>query len=122
MFVTREYKMHLAHSVQVTFSSIHCISLQIEAPLKPIQDDTSVNVVRLCCKQAWGSFREVASVTSGTKPWGTPRIKRVCPTDFWIVSYKVSVYHSYKVRYILLASGNLFYINLHALYHHDCYM
>ena len=53
-------------------------------------DDTAVNVIRLLCKQAWGSFPEVDNVTSATMIWGDVQPKVYCPDDYWIVAFRVS--------------------------------
>ena len=62
-------------------------------PYKPDYDDTSVNGIRLLCKQAWDGFPEADSVTSATMIWGEEQNKLYCPDDYWIVAFRVSNKH-----------------------------
>ena len=52
-------------------------------------DDTSVNIIKLICKEAWGSYKEVATVQSDGKTWGTLKSKLYCSNNYWVVKFKV---------------------------------
>ena len=73
-------------------SHIQMITL-IHSQIEPAQgrgDDTAVNVIRLLCKQAWGGFPVVGSVTSDTMPWGNEQPRIYCPDNYWIVAFQVN--------------------------------
>ena len=74
---------------------------QIEKKRGIFIDDTAVNVVRLFCKQVGGGFLEVGNVTSSTFTYGDVWPKLYCPTDYWIVAYRVSARPSTCFKHIL---------------------
>ena len=65
--------------------------LQIE-PGQGSDDDSSVNAVRLLCIQTWDDV-EVGYVESLTLSFGSYRSPIYCPTDYWLVAFKVRVLH-----------------------------